>query len=82
MLARWQCEKVDQVNDPGRMQKGKTRRKWCAKRGYSALLCSAMRAVPFVVVIVMHMSRIAFGFVSCFFMCRIIAKLQFKIIHP
>jgi hypothetical protein len=46
MLARWQCEKLDQVIDPGRMQKEKTRRKWCAKRGYSALLYSAIGAVP------------------------------------
>jgi hypothetical protein len=33
MLARWQCEKVSQVIDPGRMQKEKTRRKICAKTG-------------------------------------------------
>jgi hypothetical protein len=33
VLARWQCEKLDQVMDLGRMQKEKTRRKCCAKKG-------------------------------------------------
>lgn len=38
------------------------------KRGYSALLYSTIRAVP-VVVIVMHMSKIAVGLASCFCSC-------------
>jgi hypothetical protein len=81
MLARWQCEMVGQVVDPARMQKERTRKKGCAKTGYSALLYSTNWAVP-VVVIVMHMSKFAFGFVSCF--CSVISlqRLQFKIIRP
>jgi hypothetical protein len=82
MLARWQCEKLDQVIDLDRMQKEKTRRKCCAKRGYSALLYSTIGLYP-VVVIMMHMSKTVSGFVSCFCSCVVSSqRLQFKIIRP